>query len=770
MSEQKILKLLQERYFLDNETSWTDIANRIAAIYPAIYDDINEKKFLPSSPTLMNANTGGKRKGTLSSCFTMGIKDSIEGIMDSLKECALVTKSGGGVGYAFSQLRSSKEGIQGLNGRLSSGPLPFANMFNTTLDGIQQGGVRRGAGMFQYDINAPDILDVIRAKDKKGMLERFNVSIRVTDDFYLKLKTNPLQPHIVYFKDGSAHVLEDNGEVVTVQQLWKEIIEYAWRCAEPGIFNVDIATRQCTTTNLDPVVLSNPCQEYTAIAYSSCNLGSINATKFICYDEQGKAYFDWAEFKQCVRAATRFLDAVIDVNDFPIPKIEEVTKQVRPIGLGLMGFAHTLYMLGIKFNSEDGYAFAREISSTLTLTGMDESCEMAKEKGAYPAYDEKTFFEANDRFFANGLNADLAEKIKRHRIRNSCNSSLAPTGTISYIADTTGGIEPTFALTYARKIEKRNKQYETVFITDPIFEKYLNENYDQKMKTKILKQVADNKGSCQNVEEIPKADREVFVVAADLTPMEHLASLAACAPNISTSVSKTINLHADATREEISDVYLKAHELGVIGVTVYRSGCREGILVHPSDIEKENAIVKTNAPKRPKALPCHVYRTNIMNRISGEAEKWIVFVGLLHDDPYEILAGKISDVDFSHDVESGEMVKIKRAGGTVYQFIHNGEVLVDDVKSAFLNDIREYVTRLMSWGLRHGGGIEYLKDVLHKSDGSIVDFNRAIVRCIGKYVKDMKVKEKCPVCNANLIYVEGCIKCEDKGCSYTKCG
>jgi len=774
--DQKVIKLLNERYFLEDETEWSHLAKRVSSIYPPSYNIINDMVFIPSSPTLMNANTNGKRKGTLSSCFTMGLEDSIEGIMNSMKEAALVTKASGGVGYVFSQLRSSKEGIKGLDGRLSSGPLPFANMFNATLDGIQQGGVRRGAGMFQYDINSPDILDVIRAKDKKGIMERFNVSIRVTDEFYTKLASNPDFPHIVYFKDGTSVPLEDNNQIVSVKQLWDEIIEYAWRCAEPGIFNVDIATRQCTTTNLDSVVLSNPCQEYTAIAYSSCNLGSINLTKFVV---DGK--FDWVGFKKAVRVATRYLDSVIDVNDFPIPKIEEVTKQVRPIGLGVMGFAHALYMMGIPFNSMTGIQFANDMSLILTLTGMDESADMALEKGAYPAYDEETFFKANERFFKlSGIGHEnekvlmirnLEAKIRKQKIRNSCQSSFAPTGSISYLANTSGGIEPVFALTYARKIEKINKEYETVYISDPIFNKWLDEFTagEEKIKNRILAKIAKDKGSCQNVEDIPEEFRKVFVVASDLTPMEHLESLAACTKNVSTSVSKTINLASDATREEISEVYIKAHEMGVIGVTVYRDGCREGILVHNVDKENNEVITRTNAPKRPKKLPCDVYRVNALNRATNESEKWIIFIGLLNNDPYEIIAGKITDIDFDHKITEGEMVKTKKDGKKVYQFEYNGQVIVENVQDAFLNELRAYITRLMSLALRHGAGIKYLKEVLQKS-GTIVDFNSSIARAIGKYVKDVKSKEKCPACNEELIYVEGCIKCKNPQCSYTKCG
>jgi ribonucleoside-diphosphate reductase alpha chain len=261
----------------------------------------------------------------------------------------------------------------------------------------------------------------------------------------------------------------------------------------------------------------------------------------------------------------------------------------------------------------------------------------------------------------------------------------------------------------------------------------------------------------------------VFVVAGDLTPMEHLESLAIVAKNTSLSVSKTINLHSNVTKEEISEVYLKAYEMGVIGVTVYRDGCRDGILVHQVDENKNDIIVKTNAPKRPKAIPCHVYRVNIFNKITNLSEKWIIFVGLLNDDPYEIIAGKINGHDFDSSISDGELLKTKLDGKKVYQFIHNGAVICEDIQLAFMNEHREYATRLMSLALRHGAGVEHLQTVLRKS-GTIVDFNQAIVKAISRYIKDVKSKEKCPVCNSELRYTEGCVKCANMECSFTKCG
>ena len=1085
--DKAIQKLLKERYYLEHENTWDDIAKRVSVISPNIYELIADKVFLPSSPTLMNANTNGLRKGTLSSCFTMDITDSIDGIMDALKEGAQVTKASGGVGYVFSKLRASGENIKTIQ-RPSSGPIPFMKMFDVMLDGVSQGGARKGAGMGQFDIEHPDILSVIRLKNTKGVLERLNISIRIPDEFYNKLNHTPDFPHIVYDMDGQPHPLEDNGKIVSVKKLWDEIIEYAWLCADPAVVNVDIAFRQCTVTNLNDYVLSNPCQpafatvltpsgiktigevnigdtiwsgkqwtkitnkwytgnkqvysynttagsfigtenhrivqngkkievkdanaidsckcetadvfgiefnlqavmdglvigdgsvhkasgdlvclnigaddndyftsqineliledrtisfgtgwevattitseelpktykrviprryysadmtvtssflrglysangsitgdritlkqtsltlikqvqemlsslgirsyyttnksksvefrngdyvckqsydlnittdraifsqligfiqryknekldsvickikpstrskttydinsiddlgfhdvfdmtveadehtywtggllvsncqEYWNIPYSSCNLGSINLTKFVVNGE-----LDWIGLDGAIRKATRFLNNIIDNNDFPLEKIKDVTLKVRPIGLGVMGYAHMLYMMKIPFNSESANRLCDRLFNMLTLTSMDESVEIAKESGAYPAYDEELFFKANDRFFANGANIKLANRIRTYKIANSCNTSIAPTGTISYISNVSGGIEPLYALTYARKIEKANKEYETVYISDPFFAEYLVDNFDEPTREKILKQVAAQSGSCQKVLDIPEDMRKVFVVAGDLTPMEHLESLAIVAKNTSLSVSKTINMPNDATREQIAEVYLKAHELGVIGVSVYRDGCRDQILTHSVDKNHNESIVKTNAPKRPKKLPCHVYRVNALNRINMESEKWIIFVGLLGDDPYEIIAGKITDVDFDTSITEGEMVKYKKEGKTAYRFVSDGVVLVEDVQGAYLNEMREAFTRLMSLALRHGAGIEYLKDVLQKSNGTIVDFSKAIIRGINKYVKDVKSKEKCPTCNANLIYVESCVKCENPECSFSKC-
>ena len=749
-----IEKLLRDRYFLENEKTWDEEAKRVSAIYEPIYELIRDFIFVPSSPTLMNANTKGERRGTLSSCFPMKIEDSIEGIGEAQTECMIVTKYGGGVGYGFGALRSSKEDIQSIK-RTSSGPLGFISIFNTTLDKIQQGGVRRGAGMAILPQNHPDIIDFITAKADLKQYQRFNFSIDLSDTFYDTLEHQPNEIHMVQDKSGNEFPLVDGkGNQITNKQLWDLIIHQAWQTAEPGIFNSTIAFNQCTTTNVDTTVIPNPCSEFCNIPYSSCNLGSLNLIKFL-----DGTKFNWERLKEAVIKATTFLDSVIDVNTFPLEKIEWTTKYIRPIGLGIMGVAHCLYKKKIPYNSDKAYNFVEEVMRFITLTAMQASINMAKEHSSYEAFEYDLFMKANERFFKKNCRdidvEDLKKQIKKHGIRNSCFTSIAPTGSISFIAETSSGIEPVFALTYSRTIEQEKEKYD-VFVTDPIFEQYLNENFNEDKRNKILKEIADNKGSCQNIKEIPKEIREIFVVAGDLKAEEHLNILHAAARNTSLSVSKTINLPADAKEEDVANVYLKAHEMGIIGVTVYRDGCREGVLNH-----SKKDITATVLPKRPKSLKHDVHK------ITVHGEKWIIFVGLSDaGQPFEVFAGRVNLVDIPSNITEGTVFKV--SGGT-YAFEHDGEILIKDITKIFENDAHEALTRMISTALQAGTPIEKIVAQLQKSKGTIVDFSKSIMRALKKYVPDGDASAACPICGSKLVYLQGCIQCSNPTCGWSRC-
>lgn len=755
-----IYKLLKDRYFLEKETSWEDVANRVSALYPPIKEDIINMKFIPSTPTLTNANTKGERTGTLSSCFPMEIKDSIEGIFDAIKECAFITKSGGGVGYDFSKLRGSNEVIKSIN-RKSSGPLPFLNIFNSTLDGIRQGGVRRGAGMALLAIDHPQIIDFINAKKDTSKFTRFNLSVKVNNKFYKTLRNNPDKIHEVKDKGGNYYPLKNkDGKEVTVKDIWTMIMEQAWSTGEPGLFNEDIAKDRCTVTNLSDNVICNPCSEFTGIPYQSCNLASINLSKLVKNNK-----FDWQEFGELIKRATRYLNAVIDFNKFPLKDIKTITEATRPIGLGVMGLAHVLFKLGIPYNSKKAIKLTEEIVTYMTLKSMSESVELAKEIEPYSVYDYTTFVESNKRFFdkkkVREIDVEhLKNLIKRNGVRNSAFTSIAPTGSISTISGTSGGIEPIFALTYQRKVEYDNNKYEIIYITDPVFEEYLNNNFKDKEKKYILEYISKNKGSCQGCKTIPEEMQKVFIVAGDLTPVEHLDILEVTANNVSLSVSKTINLPNNCKKEEINGIYIDAHKRGIIGVTVYRDGSREGILVHNSNGNNGNGrIIEKDAPKRPESLPCHLYR------ITVHGAKWLVFVGLYKCHPYEVFAGKVNLVDIPSNIIEGNITKLKRG---IYQFEHGGEIIVKDIVKIFESGWEEALTRQISTNLRHGTPVDFIVEQLSKK-GTIVDFNIAIARALKKYMKQKELLEKCPACGGKLIFYEGCIKCSNPQCGFSKC-
>jgi ribonucleoside-diphosphate reductase alpha chain len=764
-----ILKLLKERYFLESETTWEELARRIGSIYEPITDDIINMRFIPSSPTLMNGGTT-ERVGTLSSCFPMKIEDSIKDIFMAIAEGADITKAGGGIGVDFSVLRSSQENILTLNAN-SSGPVAFMEGFNTMLDIIRQGGRRRGAGMALLSIEHPDILQFITVKDDVTKMNRLNLSIKIPNVFYEKLEKEPNSIHQVKDKNGNYFdLLDDSKNPITVKKIWDMLIYQAWKCAEPGIFNETIAYDRCTVTNLDKQVICNPCQEFTGIPYQSCNLGSINLLKML-----DGSKFNWERFKELIKETTRFIDHAIDVNNYPLEKIKKITLDTRPIGLGTMGLAHILFKKRIPYNSEKAIKFSEELFRYLTLVSMQESVKLSKEDGgtktksgddigrfgAYPAFDYNLFMKANERFFTKNcrdIDIDqLKKEIKKYGVRNSCFTSQAPTGTISFLANVSSGIEPVFGLVYSRKIEKLNKEYEVVYLSDPIFEEYLNENFTPEIKDKILKEVSENNGSCQNCKNIPEDIRKIFVTAGDLKPMEHLDVLEAVANNISLSASKTINMSSTATKEEVAEVFLEAYKRGIIGTTVYRDGCREGILVH------NNAVIKTlrDAPKRLKELPCEIHR------VTYQGKMWIVFVGLYEDKPFEVFAGAVEDVNIPKNITEGFIVKQKSSH---YSFKYDGEIIVNNIMKTFSNKEHDDRARSISLELRHSIPLKYIVGILNKSEGDVTHFSKVIARTLKKYISDGEDAGKCQQCGSKLIYYDGCIKCSNPECGFSKCG
>lgn len=765
-------KLLSERYYLKHELSWEQLSRRISDIHTPMYDYILNRVFIPSTPTLMNLNTNGERNGTLSSCFILGMDDSIDSIMNSMKDAAIVTKMTGGVGFNFSKLRGANENVKSISAN-SGGVMSFINIFDSVLDGIRQGGKRRGAGMSMLSIYHPDILSFIDAKvTDTTKYTRSNFSVCTDSIFYEVLKKSPTK----LFKtrnvvDGKDRILTDSfGTEYTYKMLWDKIIHNAWLRAEPGIFNGEIAADRCSCKHITREVFSNPCSEYTHIPYTSCNLGSINLSSFVVDDK-----FDWKSFETIIENSVIYLNGVIDNNQYPIEKIKIETMSVRPIGLGEMGLAHLLYLLKIPYDSDMAMSLSTDINRYMTTVSMRKSMELARDRNkTYNYYNYDVFMDANARFFDKDefMGIDLVElksNIKKYGVHNSCFTSIAPTGTISYIADCSGGMEPVFGLVFTRKIEKDNKSYEHVYIVDPIFEKYIEKTYPGN-KIKIYEYISNNKGSCQGCTYLTDSEKQIFKVAGDITPRWHLNILSAVANNVSLSVSKTINLPKNCSEKEIGDIFIDAHKMGVIGVTVYRDESREGILVHKKDSES-SFIQRRDAPKRPDDLDCDIHEMNVM--LNGKSERFVSLVGKLSGTVYEIFVTRDlkNKLDFNKH-KRGIIRKIKK--GRYDLIVINGEeqVKIEDISSVFGGQLGT-LSRLVSMSLRHGTPLQIIVDQLQKNTMSgFFDFDRCVSRVLKHYIKEGEIvitSDICPECKSKLIYVEGCKSCSDKECGYTAC-
>jgi ribonucleoside-diphosphate reductase alpha chain len=527
----------------DAEKNYGAAEEKVAELRKAFYEMMAEGRFMPNSPTLMNA---GRRLGMLSACFVLPVGDSIDEIFSSIKDMALIQKSGGGTGFDFSRLRPKGDLVASSGGR-TSGPLSFLKVFSDASHAIQQGAFRRGANMGVMRIDHPDILDFIKAKEDLNFLTNFNLSVAITDLFMQNLQKEPELIHqVINPRTSQQYDLKDeNGEPVTCRRLFDLIVKRAWQTGEPGILFIDRINENNPIAEIGAIEATNPCGEQPLLAYESCNLGSINLLSFIQNDK-----FCHEEFCRTVELATRFLDNIIDINKYPIPQIETQTKNNRKIGLGLMGFADALYALGIPYDSEDGLKFGAEIMELLQTEGHQASARLAEEKEPFPNY-------RHSRYAKEGLPR-----------RNACVSTIAPTGSISIICGCSGGIEPLFSLAFQRNILNGEKLFEI----NPVFEQKAREN--DLFCDELVEKIAAA-GSIQEMTEIPAEFRRIFVTARDISPEWHIKMQAAFQKHCDASISKTINFPAESEPAAVENAFHQAFTAGLKGITVYRDGCRE---------------------------------------------------------------------------------------------------------------------------------------------------------------------------------------------------
>ncbi len=552
------LKVLEKRYLLkDPETGevietpkdmFKRVANNIATA-ELNYGSESDKKywaskffkimskleFLPNSPCLMNA---GANLQQLSACFVLPIEDSMDSIFDTLKHAALIHQSGGGTGFSFSRLRPKNSIVASTQG-VASGPISFMSVYNAATEVIKQGGKRRGANMGILRVDHPDIIEFITAKEHNDKLNNFNISVGLTEEFMKAVENDELYDLV----DPHTKKVVNR---ISARQVFDLIVVMAWKNGEPGIIFLDRMNKDNPTPHVGEIESTNPCGEQPLLPYESCNLGSINLSKFINKD---KTDFDWSRLKEVVRTATRFMDDVIDMNKFPLKKIEEMVKNNRKIGLGIMGFADALYSLGIRYGSEEGIKAAEKVMKFIRDTGRDMSIELAKERGVFPNF-----------------KGSILEKENRPQ-RNATITTIAPTGTLSMIAECSGGCEPVFALAYVKNVMDNTQLH------------YMHNELKIVLKERgldnpeLIKKISEQ-GSVQHIDEIPEDIKNVFVTAHDITPEEHIKMQAAFQKFTDNAVSKTVNFPASASTEDILKVYTLAYKLNCKGVTVYRDGSR----------------------------------------------------------------------------------------------------------------------------------------------------------------------------------------------------
>ena len=512
----------------------------LKSIEEKFYDLMSNLEFLPNSPTLMNAGT---QINQLSACFVLPVEDSMGAIFDSLKYMALIHKSGGGVGFSFSQLRPRGDVVKSTKG-IASGPVSFMRIFDVATDVIKQGGRRRGANMAVMDVNHPDILDFISSKVQEGLFKNFNLSVAVPDSFMDAV-----------LSDGNYELINPrNRQVVRklkARYLFDKIVEMAWKTGDPGLIFIDEINRHNTVPKLGKITATNPCGEQPLMDYESCNLGSINLTKIF---KNGK--INWKRLEYIVNVAVHFLDNVIDVNNYPSPKIENETLKNRKIGLGVMGFADLLLMLGIPYDSVPALKIAEEIMKFISKKATEASIKLGKERGSFSNFKDS-------RWYDNGFET----------MRNATTTTIAPTGTISILAGVTSGIEPLFAVSFVRKVLDGTKLMEI----NPVFKKIAEkEGFFNKS---ILKKIAVN-GSIQNIEEIPETIRRLFVTAYDIPPQCHVKMQASFQKYVDNAVSKTVNLPTDASQDDIKNIFILAYKLKCKGITIYRYGTKKEQVIY----------------------------------------------------------------------------------------------------------------------------------------------------------------------------------------------
>ena len=727
------LKVLEKRYLKKNEDGKVvetphDLFRRIAKTIASadlkygkseadvalleeeFYSMITSLDFLPNSPTLMNA---GRRLGQLSACFVLPVEDSMESIFDAVKNTAIIHKSGGGTGFSFSNLRPSGD-IVGSTKGISSGPISFMTVFDTATEAVKQGGTRRGANMGILRVDHPDILNFIPAKDNDSRFNNFNISVAITDEFMRAVKVDDKYDLI---NPRTKKVVRS----LRAKEVFDLIVSHAWKNGEPGIVFIDRINQSNPTPNIGQIESTNPCGEQPLLPFESCNLGSINLTGMV-----GEDGIDYQKLKKTVWKAVRFLDNVIDMNKYPVRKIDEVTKSNRKIGLGVMGWADMLIRMNVPYNSSRAITLAEEVMGFIQKEGKEASAALAEERGVFPNY-EGSIFDG---------------KI---RLRNATVTTIAPTGTLSIIAACSSGIEPLFAVSFVRNVMEGTKLLEV----NPYFEKIAKERGF--WSRELMERIAD-KGSLHDFPEIPEDVKAVFVTAHDISPMEHIAMQAAFQKHVDNAVSKTVNFSHSASTKDVEDVYLLAYKLGCKGVTVYRDGSRDEQVLSTGKTKKEAEPVaqgKIVPKKRPEVLSGKV---RLMK--TGCGNLYVTITEDEHGNIFELFTsmGKAGGCASSQAEAIGRLVSLALRSNI------DPEEIMKQLKGISCHE--------PSWA--EGGRILSCSDAIGKALEKYLQRGKKGNGNGGNGHSEVMHIGQCPECGGAVEHEGGCAVCHS--CGFTKCG
>ena len=696
----------------------------IDAVAKQFRDMMTNLEFLPNSPTLMNA---GRPLGQLSACFVLPVGDSMEDIFTSIKNAALIHKSGGGTGFSFSRLRAKGATVNSTGG-VASGPVSFMKVFNAATEAVKQGGTRRGANMGILRVDHPDILEFISCKNNTAEITNFNISVGITEAF-MKAVENDEDYELI--DPRTKHVTNK----LNAKTVFAAIVQSAWQTGEPGIIFLDRLNRDNAVPSQGEIESTNPCGEQPLLPYESCNLGSINLVAHL--KKSGERYLlDWDKLRDTIRKAVHFLDNVIEVNKYPLPEIAETTLATRKIGLGLMGFADMLLYLGIPYNSEQGVTMGNEIMEMINRIGHEASAQLAQERGAFPLFGESIYRDGTP-------------------LRTATVTTIAPTGTLSIIANVSSGVEPVFAYAYIRNVMDNTHLIETNHILQERLEAAGLYNED------LMHEIVE-KGSLAHVDGIPEDIKRVFVCAHDISPIWHVKMQAAFQEHTDNAVSKTVNFPNSATKDDVEEVYWLAYKLGCKGITIYRDGSRAEQVLNIGAVKDDQG-----------------------NPIQDEAD---FSYGHLLPRPRP-------------DVTTGVTEKVRIGCGNLYITVNYDEKGICEVftstgKSGGCPSQSEATARLVSVGIRSGIDpqeiIQQLKGIrcpstIRQPGLGVTSCPDAIARVLEKVLKAQahgdalspiaKISaiptgrgqhdKYCPECGSKLEHEGGCVVC--RNCGYSKC-